>query len=190
MIKRLITLTTLMLILFQINSYGQEKYGKTLNLGIGIGGYYGYYRYVGNSVPVLHIDYEFDVANNFTLAPFLNIHTFSRSYYWGNKNYPYRDYYYRETAFAMGVKGAYYFDDILNAGSKWDFYLAGSLGFVAIHSRWDADYYGDKHYYRRPNPLFLDLHIGAEYHVSSRLGLFLDLSSGVSTFGIAIHGKN
>jgi hypothetical protein len=189
--KKIITLTLLLLTVVQFSSYAQEttreKYGKTLNLGVGLGGHYGYYKYAGNSIPVLHIDYELDVAKNFTLAPFLNIHTYSRRHYWGNNNYPYRNYYYRETGLGMGAKGTYYFDEILKADSKWDFYLAGSLGFVAVFSRWDADYYGDKDYYHRSSPLFLDFHIGAEYHINNRLGLFLDLSSGLSTFGIAIH---
>jgi hypothetical protein len=35
--------------------------------------------------------------------------------------------------------------------------------------------------------LFFDFHLGTEYHVNSKLGLFLDLSSGVSTVGISLH---
>jgi hypothetical protein len=189
--KKAITLAILLLNIVHIKSYGQEssqeKYGSTLNLSIGLGGHYGYYKYVGNSIPILHIDYEFDVAKNFTVAPFLNVHTYTRRHYWGNKNHPYKNYYYRETGLGVGAKGTYYFDEILRANSKWDFYLAGSLGFVSVFSRWDDGYLGDKDFYSRSSPLFLDLHIGAEYHINNRLGLFLDLSSGISTFGIAIH---
>jgi len=36
--------------------------------------------------------------------------------------------------------------------------------------------------------LFLNIHIGAEYHINKKVGVFLDLSSGVSTIGLAIHG--
>jgi len=53
-------------------NYSSEKFGHTLNIGLGIGGYAGYYGYVGQSIPVLHLDYEFDVLRNFTLAPFIN----------------------------------------------------------------------------------------------------------------------
>jgi len=42
-------------------------------------------------------------------------------------------------------------------------------------------------YYRDASPLFLDLHIGTEYHFNSKLGIFFDLSTGVSTVGLAIH---
>jgi hypothetical protein len=159
------------------------RYGKTLNIGLGIG----YYGFVGHSIPVLHFDYELDVARNFTLAPFLNIYSYTDSYYWGDSNNPYKDYHYRETVIPIGVKATYYFDQLLHARSNWDFYLAGSLGFSIVNSHWDNNYNGDKNYYHNVNPLFLDLHIGSEYHISNHFGLFLDLSTGVSTFGFAIH---
>jgi hypothetical protein len=182
--KRLftITLTILFISFFQLNATAQEKYGSTLNLGVGIGGYGGYYKYANRTLPVINVNYEFDVAKSFTLAPFISLSTFSNDYRTNNTNYT-----YRETIIPIGLKGTYYFDDILQANSKWDFYLAGSLGFAVINSRWDNGYDGDKNYYRSGNPLFLDLHIGTEYHFNSRVGAFLDLSTGVSTIGIAIH---
>lgn len=171
--------TLAFLLLFMIgagHSFAQEqnyseRYGRTLNLGIGIGGYSGYYGYIGHALPVFHLDYELDVARNFTIAPFLTFYT-------------YRDNYYRETVIPVGIKGSYYFDNLLNANSNWDFYLAGSLGFSLINRTWDLGHDGDLHAGKN---LFLDLHVGAEYHLNSRLGLFLDLSTGVSTVGLAIH---
>jgi hypothetical protein len=191
---KIIIATLLFLTAFCFRSNAQqtsagEKHGKSLNLGVGIGGYSGYYRYVGRSLPVFNINYEFDVAKNFTLAPFISFSSYSNSYYWGdkNKNYPYRYYTYRETVIPIGAKGTYYFDDLLKANSKWDFYLAGSLGFAIVNSSWDSDYNGDRNYYNHGNPLFLNLHIGTEYHFNNHLGAFLDLSTGVSTIGLAIH---
>jgi len=152
-----------------------ESHGHTLNLGVGVGGYGGYYGYYGRSLPVFSINYEFDVANNFTLAPFATFVTYHD--YWDG-------YGYRETIIPLGVKGTYYFDDILGASSAWDFYLAGSLGFSIVKTRWDDGYVGNNDY-RTADPLFLDLHIGAEYHLSNKVGLFLDLSTGVSTLGLS-----
>ena len=172
---------------FSLTSNGYEKYGSTFNIGIGIGGYSGYYGYVGRSIPVIHIDYEFDVANNFTLAPFLNFYTFSNSYYYGNNNTPYANYTYTETDIPIGLKGTYYFDDLIGAGAHWDFYAAGSLGYSIVHQSWANGYTGDKNYYKAPGSLFLDFHIGTEYHISHRTGLFLDLSTGVSTIGLSFH---
>ena len=152
-----------------------EKYGNTLNLGLGLG----YYGYVGQSIPVLHLNYEFGVVRNFTLAPFISLYSYSRATKYG--------YYYHETVIPIGAKGTYYFDELLKANSKWDFYAAGSLGFAIVNSRWDNGYYDDTNEYRRASPLYLDIHIGTEYHLTNRFGVFLDLSSGVSTIGLAIH---
>jgi len=151
-----------------------ESHGKTLNLGLGIGGYSGYYGYIGHSLPVFHINYELSVANNFTLAPFATF-------------YSYRGDNYRETVIPIGVKGTFYFDQLLNANSRWDFYLAGSLGFAIVSSRWDNNYYGDRTYLHNPGSLYVDVHVGTEYHLTNRLGLYLDLSNGVSTIGLAFH---
>jgi len=158
------------------NRHYSDSHGNALNLGLGIGGYSGYYGYEGRSLPVFSINYEFGVANNFTLAPFVTFATYRND-----------KYYYRETVIPIGVKGSYYLDDAFNAGSDWDFYLAGSLGFSIVNSRWDDGYYRDDRYYHKVDPLFLDLHVGAEYHLSNKVGLFLDLSTGVSTIGLAFH---
>ncbi|MBL7859219.1 MAG: hypothetical protein JNM57_16120 [Cyclobacteriaceae bacterium] len=173
--------------LFHLTGMAQERFGKTLNMGLGIAGYSGYYKYAQQSIPVFHIDYEFDVASDFTLAPFLNFYMYSTDYYGGNPNNPDKYYAYRETVIPIGVKGTYYFDRLLQATSKWDFYLGASLGFAIVNSRWDGDYSGDKNYYHNGSSLFLDIHIGSEYHFTKKLGAFLDLSSGVSTIGLSIH---
>lgn len=158
---------------FAQKNYSSQGYGHTLNLGLGIGGYYGYYHYAGHSLPVFNINYEFDVARNFTLAPFATFWTYRNDH----------DH-YRESIIPVGVKGTYYLDQALNAGSAWDFYLAGSLGFAIVRSTWDDGYSGET-YYHNVSPLFLDLHVGTEYHLSNRVGLFLDLSTGVSTLGLS-----
>ncbi|MDZ4757931.1 MAG: hypothetical protein SGJ10_07320 [Bacteroidota bacterium] len=162
-------------------TYSPEKYGKTLNLGLGIG----YYGYTNHSMPVLHLNYEFDVARNFTLAPFISFYTYQQNYYWGNPNKPHQYYLYRETVIPVGIKGSYYFDQLLQAGADWDFYLAGSLGVAIRKVTWQNGYEGNK--YLSNSPLFLSLHLGAEYHINRRVGLFLDLSTGASTVGLAIH---
>ena len=178
-----VALLFLLVTAFQFRSNAEETYGKTLNLGLGIG----YYGYVGRSLPVFHINYELDAGKNFTLAPFLTFYSYSNSYYWGNGNHPFRYYTYRETVIPIGVKGTYYFDDLLQASPNWDFYLAASLGFSIVHSSWDNGFEGDRNVYRGASSLYLDFHVGTEYHLNNHLGLFLDLSTGVSTVGLAIH---
>jgi hypothetical protein len=160
-----------------------EKYGNTLNMGLGVG----YYGYVGYAMPVVHANYEFDVMKNLTLAPFITCYSYQSHYYWGNPKYPYRDYYYRQTVIPVGVKGTYYFDQILRANPKWDFYLAGSLGIAIRKTTWESDYYGETTMQNHTTGLYLDAHIGTEYHLGHTAGLFLDLSTGISTFGLALH---
>lgn len=164
------------------HSVSGEKFGGTLNLGLGLG----YYGYLGHSTPVLHADYEFSVAKDFTLAPFITFYSYRTDYY---GNYPHNStrYYYHETVIPIGIKGSYYFDDLLEAGPKWDFYLAGSLGFAIINSHWDDGYTGDRNVSHGASSLYLDVHMGTEYHFNNRIGAFLDLSTGISTIGIAIH---
>lgn len=168
-----------------------KSFGNTFNVGIGVGGYGGsyggYYGYLGRNIPVLHFDYEFNVARDFTLAPFINYSSSTREYYWGNNQHPYRYYTYHETVIPIGLKGTYYLNRVLKTPPKLDVYLAGSLGFAIVNSRWDSDYYGDRQYYNDPNPLFLNIHLGGEYHVNRKIGIYLDLSTGVSTLGVAFH---
>jgi len=157
-----------------------ETFGHTLNLGVGVG----YAGYIGYPVPLFMANYEINVANNFTLAPFIGIASYrSRDDFF----YSGRRYYYHETYMPIGVKGTYYFDRILNAGPNWDFYLAGSLGFNYYRRVWDDGYNGNRDINGSASPLYIDLHIGTEYHVSRGLGLFLDVSTGISTVGLAIH---
>jgi len=157
----------------QKNSYN-DTYGHTLNIGLGIGGYSGYYGYIGHTLPVFNINYEFGVARNFTLAPFVTL-------------YSYSDPNYTTYVTPIGVKGSLYLDQLLHAGRNWNFYVAGSLGVALVSTTWNADYYGDRTYYHSTDPLYLDLHLGTEYRLSRNLGIFLDLSTGVSTIGLAIH---
>jgi len=185
--KKLIILALFFICIIPFKGNAQEKFGGTLNVGLGLGGYAGYYRYAGHSIPVLTLNYEFNTAPSFTLAPFVSVYTFSDDYYWGNGTNPDRYYHYKETVIPIGVKGTYYFDNVLNASSKWDFYLGASLGFALVHARWEDGYTGDKNYYHGGSNLFLDLHIGTEYHFNDKIGMFLDLSSGVSTIGLAFH---
>jgi hypothetical protein len=180
------TLSLLFASILTISASAQEKtisskHGNNLNIGVGGG----YYSYRGNPTPFVMLNYEMDVAKNFTLAPFIGFYSYTNTYYWGNKNYPYQYYGYRETAVPLGVKAAFYFDDLLKANNKWDFYVAASLGFVFRTVSWDAGYYGDRNYVQETSPLYVAAHLGTRYHVSQKIGIFLDLSSDFSTFGLS-----
>ena len=162
-------------ILFSSNGYAQtadksasatgEQFGNTLNLGLGLG-----YGGIGGG-PGLLVIYELGVAKNFTIAPFIGFQTYSAPKY-------------RHSIIPIGAKGTYYFDELLKAPAEWDFYLAASLGYSVNNISYDAAYVGPG---VSNTYLFLVGHIGAEYHVSNKVGIFLDLGSGLSTLGVAIH---
>ena len=162
------------------NANNNEMYGHTLNVGLGEG----YFGYLDGSVPFLFVDYEFDVARSFTLAPFIGFASYQTgsNYYYGNDYY-----YYRETVIPIGVKGTYYFDRLLHLNRRWDLYAAASLGFAYDNVTWESGYNGPSGAAHTASPLYLDGHIGAEYHFSRNVGVFLDLSTGVSTVGLAFH---
>ncbi|MCW3121640.1 MAG: hypothetical protein JWQ38_1132 [Flavipsychrobacter sp.] len=160
--------------------HGGEQFGNTLNLGLGLG----YYGYFGQTAPLFSVNYEINVARNFTLAPSVGIASFRSDRFY---DYAGHHYYYHRTIVPIALKGTYYFDELLGAGPNWDFYLGASLGFVYSRTVWDDGYYGTYTAAGGTSRLYLDGHIGTEYHFNRKLGLFLDLSSGISTIGLAIH---
>ena len=183
--KQFLTVITLTLcgLLPFTQAEAQENY-SALNLGVGVGGQSGYSRYATHPVLVLNVNYELGVARNFTLAPFISFYTYSDNYHWANDNYT-----YQETVIPVGLKGSYYFDELFEANAKWDFYAGASAGFAIVNSRWEAGYDGDRNYFNHGRSVFVDLHAGAQYNFGSNAGVFIDLSSGISTIGLAFQSR-
>jgi hypothetical protein len=171
-----------------LRTYGHEKFGNTLNLGFGAG--YGNYNSRGGSFvsPGINLNYEFDVMRNLTLAPSVSASTYRSYRYWGDGNNPTQRYSYRQLNVPIGVKASYYFDEWLRATDRWDFYVGTTVGFVYRSAVWESGYDGDRdYYYASTSPLFVNMHIGSELHLTQRTGIFLDLSTGMSTFGFGFH---
>jgi len=165
-----------------------EKHGMVLNLNAGLG----YYFYVGRTLPVTSINFQFDVFKNFTLAPAIGMYSFNKNYLWRDSNLPidtYRYYTCNVTVIPIGVKGTYYFDELLNASSKWDIYTAVSTGFLYTFIVWEQGYRGNVNEYKASAPLYFALHVGGAYHLNHRAALVADLSTNVSSIGIAINFK-
>jgi hypothetical protein len=174
--------------LFSLNTYGQNQkgkgqkkqktkqssgatssseYGNTLNIGVG----FGYF----NGIPVI-VNYEFDIADQITLAPFVGFASGSYGIYG------------TYSSFQFGAKGSYYFDELLNAGAPWDFWAGLSLGYVSVtyqdKSSWGPGIKSSKF----GSGLLLGLQIGAEYHISNKVGAFLELGAGYApgVLGVSI----
>ncbi len=169
----------------QTNSGGNkakasEDYGNTLNIGLGAG-YYGYLQ--GHSAPFIFANYEFDISRGFTLAPFLGLSSSKGSDVHRSGSY----FNYHESVLPVGVKGTYYFDELLGLNKKWDVYAALSLGLVYDVVDWSESSGSGTTSTSTSGRFDAELHIGGEYHFNNRLGLFLDFSTGVSTLGVAVH---
>ena len=76
---------------------------------------------------------------------------------------------------------------MLHAGELWDFYTAGSLGTNVRKTTWEKRYNGKNNIEPGTGPVYIDLHIGSELHISKVIGLTLDVSIAISTIGLAIH---
>jgi hypothetical protein len=164
------------------NVSAQEKFGKTLNLGAGIV----YYGYVGGLSPGIMANFEFDLVKNVTLAPFVGFYTYHNNYYYYDPYNPQKSNYgYRETVIPFGVKGSYYFDDLLNLPREFDLYAAASAGFNIRMVSWDNGFNGGN--YAAHSLLYGNIHAGGEYHFTKKTGFFVDLSTGMSTVGVAFH---
>jgi len=162
-----------------------EYYGHSLNAGIG----YSYYRYVGYSVPVWRADYEFQIDHHLTVAPLVAMYSYKGDYVWGDESSnEFRAYDYEETVIPVALKVTRYFDDLLFAcANKWDIYASGSLGYILRKRTWEPGYTGRKDIEPGTGPMYLDFHVGTEYHLTKTLGLQLDLSTGMTTLGLAFH---
>ncbi len=136
----------------------RELHGSALNLGVGIG---------ARQAAVYHINYEFDVVPSFTIAP-------SASFYGYTKFVP------------IGVKGSFYFDDVLNLDREWDLYVGATAAMGIVSDEWNNQAYRDMYRFRGANNLFFDVHLGAEYQVTPRAGMFIDLASNAATIGIVL----
>ena len=116
-------------------------------------------------LPFCFANYEINVARSFTLAPFIGFGSYQSDGFYSHGYY----YYYRETVIPVGVKGTYYFDRLLGLNPKWDIYAAASIGFVYDKVTWQDGYSGDRSVAHDASPLYLDGHIGAEYHFNRRI---------------------
>jgi hypothetical protein len=160
-----------------------EQYGGALNVGFGMG----YYPYITGVFPMIHINYEFDVARNLTLAPFISIYSYRNFIRTGNSDFPSNYYYYRRSVIPVGVKGSYYFDELLGAGPKWDFYGGASLGVTISKTTWDNGYMTTQQINRGIDPLFLNIHAGTKYHLNNSSAVFFEMSPEMSTLGMTFY---
>jgi hypothetical protein len=165
-------------ILLSITLNAQEKYGRTVNGGAGLT----FARYSNFPIPAINFNSEFDLVQNVTLAPSIS---FLRYNDYGT-GYLGQEYKYRTTVIPIGVKSYYYFDELLELDGKFDVYAGIAAGINLAFGKWENGYNG-LDYAPSYNAIYVDLHVGGEYHFKEDMGVYVDLSSGLSTIGLAFH---
>ncbi len=165
----------------QSRKSSSSKPGNMLNLGVGVG-----FRGGLSGVPVM-ASYEIGVAPSFVLAPFVGFGTYRVRHgdYWVGNTY-FEGHYHRRFYVPLGVRGQYYFDDLLGLNDKFDVYGGGALG-LTIWGGSDLDHDYDNDYYDDGGIswLYLNAMIGARYHFNNKLSAYVDLSTGISTIGLS-----
>jgi len=160
-----------------------EHFGKTLNVGSGIE----YASYVGYSVPIACLNYEIEIEKKITVAPFVYVYSYQSSVNLLNSDLLGENYNYTETVIPIGFTVSYYLDELIKAKSHWDFYIAGSLGYINRQTKWTNPYYGNQKHEPGTGAMYLNIHIGTELHITKRIGFQLDVSAGKASIGIALH---
>ncbi len=118
-------------------------------------------------ISIFHANFEFDAGRNFTLAPFISFYNFTNF-------------------IPIGVKGSYYFDEALNLNREWDMYVGVSAAMGIVSDNWNNQFYRDLYRFRGPNQLNFDAHLGIEYQVTPRLGIYADLAGNSQSIGLVL----
>lgn len=150
-----------------------QKGDKLLNLGLGLGSYY------GGGVPI-GASLEFGVTDNISVGPQIDYYSWS---------YGYVGYKWRYTFIPIGVRGSYHANELLNLNNdKLDLYGGVSLGYYISKYSDNTGYTGtyDNAYGGRA---FLGVHVGGRYYFKPNLGGFAELGYGVSTLKVGVAFK-
>lgn len=135
-------------------SAGSGNYAGVGHLNVGFQTYWNYSSSLG-----FQADYEFNLANDFTVGP-------SVSYSgWDNAGYKY-------SVWGVGARFRWYADRVLQiTHPKWDVFANGDIGFNIYN-------YPDYDQHKSYSPLWIGLGIGGKFHFNEKIGLQLIIGSG------------
>lgn len=143
-----------------------EKGDKLLNLGLGLGYYYG-----NGGVPLI-ASFEFAASDVITVGPYLSYT--SRGYVG-----------YRWTFIDFGVRASYHFSELFEINNEQvDVYGGANLGY-AVASISNSSY--DNSLY--PGRVQLGLHAGARYFFSEKVAGYGELGFGLAPLSLGVTFK-
>ena len=168
----------ILILLFLVASFFTVKaQSDMLNVGVGIGnGSFGIYSgsrglrgYNSRiTLPTIGLSYEHWIRDAITLGGYVS---FNRTVY-RNRDFNYYKNSYNNMWF--GVRGAYYFDDLIGMSTDFDLYAGAALGFVYSTNR-QISQFDDP--VLRSNGLYgvAGLFIGGRYHIAESVSLYSEL---------------
>lgn len=150
---------------------GQARYDKgdvLLNVGLGLGYYYG-----GGGIPLI-ASLEFAVNDVITVGP-----------YFGYTSRGYTGY--RYTFLDFGVRGSYHFSELFEIrNEKVDIYGGAALGYAVSSFSYDNAIYDNNLY---PSRVQFGLHAGARYFFSEKVAGFGELGFGLAPLALGLTFK-
>ncbi|WP_128546567.1 hypothetical protein [Larkinella soli] len=172
--KILSSLFVVVLMLIGTQSFAQYQKGdKLLNLGIGLGAYY------GGGVPI-GAAFEVGVTDEISVGAQVDFYT------WG---YNFGGYKWRYTFLPIAVRGSYHVNELLNLGNeKLDLYAGLALGYYVSSYSDNSGYSGfyDNAY---GNKVLFGLHLGGRYYFKPNLAGFAELGYGVAPLKVGVTFK-
>jgi hypothetical protein len=154
------------LTLLTTSSFAQmaiDKGTKFVNLGIGLGGG----GYLGTTALGFNAAADFGVAKNITVGAQGGYRSYGSSYG------------YSLSAFDIGARGSYHFNELLSTPENVDLYAGLGLTYFAFSG---SGYVGDSF-------IYLPFHLGGRYMFAEKTGVFAELGSAVSTLKLGITFK-
>ena len=150
---------------------GQARYDKgdvLINLGLGLGYYYG-----GGGIPLI-ASAEFAASDVITVGPYFSYT--SRGYVG-----------YRYTFLDFGVRASYHFSELFEINNEQlDIYGGANLGYAISKFSYDNAFYDDNLY---PSRVQFGLHAGARYFFSERVAGFGELGFGLAPLSLGLTFK-
>ncbi|ARK10438.1 hypothetical protein A6C57_08915 [Fibrella sp. ES10-3-2-2] len=141
-----------------------DKGTKFVNLGIGLGGG----GYLGTTALGFNAAADFGVAKNITVGGAAGYRSYGSSFG------------YSLSAFDIGARGSYHFNELLNTPENVDLYAGLGLTYFGYSG---SGYVGDASF------IYLPFHLGGRYMFAEKTGVFAELGSSVSTLKLGITFK-
>lgn len=149
----------------------QARYDKgdvLLNLGLGLGYYYG-----NGGVPLI-ASAEFGVNEVITVGPYI---AYTSRGYTG----------FRYTFIDFGVRGSYHFSELFEIDNEQlDIYGGANLGYAVSKFSYDNSFYNDNIY---PGRVQFGLHAGARYFFSEKVAGYGELGFGLAPLALGLTFK-